>query len=318
METGLPLAVSFTAPSTDKLVLHVTLAGKPVTAEVAHRGPKDAEMAKAVTGADGRLELPLRTGGWSHLRIKADDARPVSHAGKDARFTRTYLSLMFNAAAENGGATRAAAAVQPDAEAVTLLRTAHEARANWRPGFPGFTADAVYRANGKEARGTITVKSDFSIEYALGDKALETALRPSFASLIMHRRGGGGSPEYQGTWRDEKPHLLGRAINLNDELGSFYRIRDRQILEVNRVMGSQRFTNTVLENETTKLGFLPRAWSVAYYEKDNNKLLRTSTTQVTWTWKGDIFLPASLQTVVAHDEGTDVSRLELTNHRLLK
>ncbi|MGV3722116.1 MAG: DUF3386 family protein [Actinomycetota bacterium] len=314
-ETGLPLTVSFVPTSADKLTLQVTLAGKPAAAEVSHRGPKDDDMVAAKTTADGRLELPLKASGWHHLRIKADDAKPVSHAGKEAKFTRTYLSLMFNAALDPAAAPRAA--VQPNAEAVSLLRAAHEARANWRPGFPGFTADAVYQLNGKEARGTITVKSDFTIEYGLGDKELETALRPSFASLIMHRRGG-GAPEYQGTWRDEKPHLLGRAINLNDQLGSFYRIRDRQILEVNRVIGSQRFTNTVLENETTKLGFLPRAWSVAYYEKDSNKLLRTSTTQVSWAWKGDIFLPATLQTVVAHDEGTDVSRLELTNHRLLK
>jgi len=315
-ETGLPLAVSFVPTSADKLTLQVTLAGKPVAADISHRGPKDEDMVAAKTTSDGRLELPLKAGGWHHLRIKADDATPVSHAGKDAKFTRTYLSLMFNAAIDSAATPRAA--VQPNAEAVALLRAAHEARANWGPGFPGFTADAVYRLNGKEARGTITVKSDFTIEYALGDKAMETAVRPSFASLIMHRRGGGGAPEYQGTWRDEKPHMLGRAINLNDELGSFYRIRDRQILEVNRVMGTQRFTNTVLENESSKLGFLPRAWSVAYYEKDSNKLLRTSTTQVTWSWKGDIFLPASIQTVLAHDEGTDVSRLELTNHRLLK
>lgn len=315
LPSSLQLGVAIQPAATDALGLRVTLAGKPVQAEVSYRGPGDTEMRTVKTSPDGRLSLPLTAAGWRHLRVKAEEEKPVTHAGKEAKFTRTYLSLMFNAA---GGSVRTAAAVQPDPEAVKVLRDAHEARANWQPGFPGFSADAVYRRNGKEARGTITVKPDYSIEYALGDKELETALRPSFGSLIMHRRGDGRTPQYQATWRGDVAHLLGRAINLNDDLGSFYRVRDRQILEVNRVMGSQRFTNTVLENESTRLGFLPRAWSVAYYDRDNDQLLRTSTTQVTWTWKGDVFLPATLQTVVAHDEGTDVSRLELTNHRLLK
>jgi hypothetical protein len=321
VETGLALAVTLEPSATKGADVRVTLGGKPVTAEISSRGPNDADMVVTKTSADGRATLALTMPGWQHLRIKAEDGKPITVSGKEVKFSRTYLSLMFNVAAAPTTMQSASAkpvAVQADAGAVAVLREAHEARANWKAGFPGFTADAVYRLNGKEARGTITVKSDFSIEYALGDKELETALRPSFASLIMHRRGGGEAPNYQGTWRDTQPHLLGRAINLNDELGSFYRIRDRQIMEVNRVMGSQRFTNTVLENEATKLGFLPRAWSVAYYDRETSKLLRTSTTQVSWTWIGDVFLPATLQTVNAHDAGTDVSRLELTNHRLAK
>lgn len=314
VSTGLRVGVAIRPAGEDKLGLQVTLGGKPVAAEIEYRGPGDTDMHTVKTGADGKVSLPVAGPGWRHVRVKAEDQQPVSHGGKEAKFTRTYLSLMFNAA----GNGKAAAAVPGEPEAVRVLREAHEARANWQPGFPGFTADAVYRLNGREAKGKITVKPDFSIEYQLGNKELETALRPSFGSLIMHRRGDGPTPEYAGTWRDETPHLLGRAINLNDELGSFYRIKDRQILEVNRVLGSQRFTNTVLENEKTKFGFLPRAWSVAYYEKDSDRLLRTSTTQVTWTWIGDVFLPATLQTVVAHDEGTEVSRLELSNHRLLK
>jgi uncharacterized protein DUF3386 len=314
-ETGLPLAVHLQAVGEESLSLRVTLEGKPGPAEIAFRGPKDREMRKEKTSPAGLLALPLTDGGWHHVRIMAEDGKPTQFEGKEARFTRTYLSLMFNAAGRQPAAS-AGKAVQPDADAVQVLREAHAARANWGPDFPGFTADAVYRVNGKEARGTITVARDYTITYALGDKEAEGSLRPSFASLIMHRRRG--SPEYQATWRDSEAHPLGRAINLNDELNSFYRVRDRQILQVNRVMGSQRFTNNVLENERTKLGFLPRAWTVAYYDREGNTLQRVSTTQVTWTWIGDVFLPATLQTVNAHAEGTDVSQLVLTNHRLLK
>ncbi len=204
----------------------------------------------------------------------------------------------------------------PDPEAVRVLDEAHAARANWPKDFPGFSADAVYQWNGRTAKGRITVSPDFRVAYELGDREAENRLRPSFNSLVMHRTGG--SPHYPATWRDAETHPLGRAINLNDDYGSVYRVRDRQILQVNRSMGAQRFVNNVLENEKTKLGFLPRAWSVAYYETATNALLRVSTTRVTWTWHGDLFLPATMQVVVAHPEGTDVGELALSNHRMGK
>lgn len=308
VESGLPLRAALAPATGGKLALQVTLEGKPVQAEVTRVGSANEEKLK--TSPEGRLELPLGQG-WQHLRIMAQDAKPARFEGKDAQFTRTYLSLMFEAAGENSGA-----ATKADADAVRILDEAHAARAHWGPNFPGFTADAVFSLNGQTARGRITVTADYNIQYDLGSKELENAIRPSFASLIMHRRAG--NPTYQATWRDSETHPLGRAISLNDELKSFYRVRDRQIMQVNRRMGSQRFTNNVFENEETKLGFLPRFWNVAYYDNDTNALLRVSTTRVTWTWIGDVFLPATLETTNAHAEGTDASRLVLSNHRLLK
>jgi len=317
LRTELPLAVAFKPLEGGRLGLEVTLEGKAAQAEVAHAGPGETELRKEKTDPRGRLELPLSGGGWHHFRISAEDGKPVTFEGKEGKFTRTYLSLTFNLQ-EGPKATAPAAArtAAPDPDAVKALSDAHEARANWGAAFPGFTADAVYSLNGRETRGKITVDPAFKITYDLGDRELENAIRPSFTSLVMHRQGG--NPRYQATWRDAATHPLGRAINLNDEYGSWYRVRDRQILQVNRTMGSQRFINNVLENETTKLGFLPRAWTVSYYDNDTNALLRVSTTRVTWAWLGDVFVPATVETVNAHGEGTDVSRLVLSNPRLLK
>lgn len=329
IETGLRLGVGLKPAGPHALALQVKLDGKPVAAEVSHLAPKESEMKKAQTGTDGKFELPVAAPGIYHLRIKAEDARPATFEGKEGKFTRTYLSLTFQVAGNPaaavaqtapGGADAAAATPKPDAEAVRLLHEAHVARANYPADFPGFTADAVFSANGKTAKGKITVDREFNITYALGDKELENTLRPSFGSLIMHRRAGseGGAPEYPATWRDAQTHPLGRAINLNDKHGSFYRVRDRQIMQVNRNMGKQRFTTNVIENEETKHGFLPRSWTVAYYENDTNAMTRVSTTRVTWAWKGELFLPATLDTIVAHPEGTDVTKLVLSNFQLLK
>ncbi len=134
----------------------------------------------------------------------------------------------------------------------------------------------------------------------------------------MHRQDS-GSGEYPATWKDTKEHALGRAINLNDTMDSWYRVRDRQILQVNRSAGpTMRFTNNVMENESTKLGFLPRSWNIAYYAKDSDTLIRTGATNVTWTWIGDVFMPATMRIINTSATGTETTELLLSNHRLLK
>lgn len=294
-------------PGEDGLRVRITHRGSPAAGQVTCV-PAAGEPVVREAGPDGWVTLPAPGSGPQHFRIRVDDGKPVTHEGKSAAFTRTYLSVHFELAG---------AAPAPDAEAVRVLDEAHRARANWKADFPGFTAEAVLQINGRTTKGKITVGPDFAIRYELGDPELQKAVHPSFASLIMHRRGSGAPPRYAATWRDSEAHPLGRAINLNDDLGSYYRVRDRQILQVNRRMGSQRFTNNVLENEETRLGFLPRVWTVAYYDNETNRLLRVSTTRVTWTWQGDVFLPASLETSNSHGEGTDYSSLTLTHHRLL-
>jgi hypothetical protein len=74
----------------------------------------------------------------------------------------------------------------------------------------------------------------------------------------------------------------------------------------------------VSENEETRLGFLPRAWTIAYYDNETNALLRVSTTQVRWTWSGDVFMPKSMDVFNFHKDGSDVGKLVLSNHKLLK
>lgn len=310
VETGLTLTAHVSPVRPGAAAVTVRLAGKPVVAEVTPVVPGQEEGAgKLKTDAEGRLEIPIRSG-WNHVRIMAQDDRPVTHAGKEGKFTRTYLSLMFEAAPDG-----TAAAPKADPEAVKLLDEAHNARASWPSEFPGFTADAVYSRNGRTVRGKITVSPDYKITYDLDDPELVKALSPSFGSLVMHRQGGGGAGDYQATWRDSETHPLGRAINLNDRLGSFYRVKDRQILQVNRRMGpNARFTTNVLENESTKIGFLPRAWTVSYFG-EGDALTRVTTTRVTWKWVGEIFVPATMEVIDSRSGVVDVSRLELTNHR---
>lgn len=203
------------------------------------------------------------------------------------------------------------------ADAVETLRQAHAARATWGPGFRGFTAHARLQIDGHETEGRITVGPDFKTDYGDLDPEAVKILREDWESHIMHRRPG-PLRESAVTWRDEKPHPMGRAVSLNDPLQSFYRVRDNQILQVNRTMGATRFTINVLDNWKSPAGYLPRVFTVGYYDRETGRLQASSTTRATWVMKDEQFLPKTLEVVSNGPDGQSITRLLLTDHRLTK
>ena len=118
---------------------------------------------------------------------------------------------------------------------------------------------------------------------------------------------------------DNADHPLGRAIRvLSDEFHSSYRIRDRQVIVVNRDMKDARFTITVMENEVNKEGkFLPACFVVNTWDAKTNALTSSETHHQTWKRVGAFDLPESLLVVTATADGKQEARsLKLSNFQL--
>ena len=82
---------------------------------------------------------------------------------------------------------------------------------------------------------------------------------------------------------------------LSDEFHSSYRIRDRQVIVVNRDMKDARFTITVMENEVNKEGkFLPVCFVVNTWDAKTNALTSSETHHQTWKRVGAFDLPESM------------------------
>ncbi len=118
---------------------------------------------------------------------------------------------------------------------------------------------------------------------------------------------------------DVADHPLGRAIRvLSDEFHSSYRIRDRQVIVVNREMKDIRFTITVMENEVNQEGkFLPACFVVNTWDTKTNALTSSETHHQTWKRLGAFDLPESLLVVKATADGKQEARsLKLSNIQL--
>jgi hypothetical protein len=213
---------------------------------------------------------------------------------------------------------------EADPEAVALFQAAIAQRAAWRD-FPGFTAELSGWLDGREFSGSVTVQADGSVRIRTDDPAAKPWLQDQLDSLVMHRQPPPtADPSAPHTPRlrlveESEDHPLGRLIAVEGgRMASSYRIKDRQILVVNRRMGPRNMTITVLDNETNREGrFLPHSYVVQYWDAATGRLQSTETIQERWQRVGSWDLPAFHSVLTATDAGLSVRSVRLAQPRLL-
>ena len=122
--------------------------------------------------------------------------------------------------------------VQDDPKARGLLQAAFEKTARWQPDFKGFQADLRVNVNGKETKGSVTVKGPRDVTVVIDDADLQTWAQNQIGMIAVHR-GPRNFQESDGkhtlTLGGEEEHPLGQRINIHgDGMGSWYRIKNNR------------------------------------------------------------------------------------------
>jgi hypothetical protein len=216
---------------------------------------------------------------------------------------------------------------EADPAAVALFEEAVAARARWQD-FPGFTARIAGNLDSRRFAGTVTVEAGGEATFTDDDPARSEAVSgwvgDQLDSLVLHRLDRPAPPGRPrpvvrfAEARDEHP--LGPLVVFEGgRFASSYRIRDRQILVVNRHLGKENMTITVQENERNPEGrFLPRSYTVQYWEAGTGRLVRTEAVEDRWQRVGSWDLPASHTVTTATDAGLSVRTFTLTGPALLR
>lgn len=324
------LALDITLVDKDERTCVVRWHGKPLPgAEVAVVPLGETKAQTTKTDEQGRFTIPGNKPGIYGIRARHVEAREGEEGGKKYKEVRHYatlvveLALAGSAAAPPKGPPKVPAVeAMGDPEATRLLAEARLARANW-VGFRGFTADVAVNLDGRTvSRGRVEVKADGKVHLDLADKESAAWARRELGSVVGHRLDSGANEATPCTFADDdEVHPLGRAVRvLNDEFHSSYRIRDRQIVVVNRAMPQQgvRFTITVLENRRNEDGhFLPASFVVNTWD-EKNALHSSEAHHQTWVRVGDFDLPQTILVVMAKEGKQEARSLKLSNHRLAR
>jgi hypothetical protein len=325
--------------ASNKPGLLVVWKGKPLAgAEVVVITMPPGKDIKLKTDEEGLFRPPFADLGPDvsliGLRVSHTEPTAGTHDGKDYKAVRHYLTYVSSVskAAKIKKVEPAAVLVQSqpkeDPAASKLLADARAARANWH-NFPGFTADLTVNFDGKTHSGKLTVSGKGKVKVDVADEEAREWARRELASLVAHRMDDSTALETPCAFVDDNAHHpLGRAVRvLSDELHSSYRIRDRQIIEVNRRMKDARFTITVLENRITpEKQFLPVSYVVSTWDVNSPALLKSQTHYHTWTRLASFDLPETLLVVTAIGNAPpgaatgqlQARSLKLLGHRLLQ
>ncbi|GIW78759.1 MAG: hypothetical protein KatS3mg105_0566 [Gemmatales bacterium] len=208
--------------------------------------------------------------------------------------------------------------LKEDPAASKLLADARAARAQWQD-FPGFQADIEINLDGTVVRGKAAVSPAGKVSIDVPDARAEAFAKRTLSTIVDHRLDNSAALKTPCAFTDsDTSHPLGRAIRvLNDEFHSSYRIRDRQIIVVNRRMPMFRFTITVLKNRlNADQRFLTECFVVNSWDLQSDKLLRSQTFYHTWKRVGKLDLPESVLVVTASSGKLEAQKLTLSNFKL--
>jgi hypothetical protein len=285
-------------------------------AEVVILPPEGAKETTLKTDAQGEFTIADLKPGTYGFRARHIAASSGEQGGKKYEEVRTYATLVMKL-----GTAKTAAApgeAKPDPEATRLLAEARAARAEWAH-FPGFKADVDVNLNGQIYHGKVHVDGRGKVTLSDLDPAAEKWAKPLLSSVVGHRLSGAAEMDTPCCFvTGDADHPLGREVRvLTDEMHSSYRIKDRQIMVVNRAMKESRFSITMQENQRNAEGkFLPANYVVHYWDAHSGQLQRTEAHTQTWT-RVDIFDLPVLARVITADRELTVRCVTLFNHKLL-
>jgi len=299
---------------TDKIVQFIaTRNGKPIPNATLIAVGKDLKDHKLTANDMGVASWTPPGSGHYAVYMTQTLKEAGVYEGKKYDEIREFATFAFAWPLDTTGA---------DSKAVQLFQEAIAARASWSD-FPGFEADVKAIVDGRPWKGRATVSAKGDVDFdMIGDDPARDWVKEQLESMALHRiaRPASGKAPVLRFADGDTDHPLGRLVIFEGgSMASTYRVKDRQISVVNRAMGKTNMTITIIENDiNAEKKFLPRSYTVHYWNAKTGELQRSETIQNRWTRLASWDLPTMLSVVTASAAGQSVKTMTLTNHRLLK
>lgn len=205
-----------------------------------------------------------------------------------------------------------------DAAAERLLQQARENREVLSETFPGFRSKVTVRSDGRVYHGSCTFRLPGNVEVTMQGVEDLPDVTATISSMLMHRAPSSRATAQEARFGETDESPLGRELLLSDRQESAYRIRDGQIIQVDRRLGESRLVLTVLETRSTESGrYLPRHVFAVRFDPDTGSVLEA------WTYISEFqqvegeYLPKSRQVIRTDNGRTTALLIEWSDIELL-
>ncbi len=300
--------------SSDSVTLTVLHDGRPVPNTAVTTVDADLQNEELKTDEMGKVVWKLPAAGPYAVYVKHVTAQEGTRNGEAYQELREFATLGFDWPLDGS---------RVDADAVAMFEKAIAARAAWKD-FPGFTSSVTVYLDGRRHTGTVTVKPDgevsFGAEPVFEDEAARDWVRDQLHSMVIHRVPSSGirSTPVLNFADTDTDNPLGRLLTFHGgRFASTYRIRDDEIIVVNRNLGRENMSLQMLESERNADGkVLPRAYQVQYRDAETGSINRVETFRNRWQRVGAFDLPETIGQTISSAGGVSVRSLKLTSIKL--
>ena len=205
--------------------------------------------------------------------------------------------------------------------AAALLEQVRDHRETMSADFSGFRSSLVVHKDGRRHAGTMLFRPPITLEIEMEDADLRKRVKGTVRSLLSHRmrsdRSGGSAGEAV-AFADEDSHPLGRRVLLGDKYSSSYRIRDLNILEVDRRLDDSRLVITVMETQDTSKGTsLPAHFFVTSFDAESGAVRQAAVYSDVYQKIAGEYLPRSRRIVSTAEGRTETLLIEWEGVELL-
>jgi Protein of unknown function (DUF3386) len=209
-----------------------------------------------------------------------------------------------------------------NAAAHQMLQAAHNRAYRYPENFAGFKAVIGYSTDEKTYEGKVSIRSPQDIKLELDGKEDElTMLQHEIASLCGHRWYAPysmGDGRYTLSLDENAGHPLGQLIIFQDDpFKSSYRVKDGSVVQINRQMGTTKFTIYVQEHISVEGdGKLPGQFTVAFWDTEKQRLMRNIVYTDRYTRVDGYYLPTSRRIIIYNDDGVSARIIAFSGHEL--
>ena len=204
---------------------------------------------------------------------------------------------------------------------VSAEQLLQEARANrevFSKDLRGFRSKVAVRIDGAAYHGTCEFRLPDRLDFELAGEPVPDIVSRTVRSMLMHRVPTAGTTVEAVAYGEPDAHSLGTKIVFGDSYRSVYRIRDRQILQVDRRLSDFRRVLTVLETETTDSGrYLPRHVFSVVFDKESGAVREAWTYVNRFQKVGGNYLPRSRHVIRTANGETSALLIEWSDIELL-
>lgn len=182
--------------------------------------------------------------------------------------------------------------------AEAIFREAYGHRYTWNESFPGYSAQVKLRDGENRFEGEAHLPPDYAVTVQSSDSDdLRQDLRQIVAAqLQMTATHLTRSPfeqfhahsQFEQTGQDEAGAV--KIEELGDENDSYYKVKDQQIVQVNRTLGGLKVDVNTIDSMQTNEGYLPTRFQVIFRDAASGDVIERDDIRDAYEKVGDYYL----------------------------